>query len=106
MASQVAAGDHASCAVTTAGEVQCWGDDTFGQLGDGAQSATPAPVFVKGPGGTGKLSNVKKVAVAYGYACALTNDKNVFCWGHNDHGQLGDGTLVDRPYPVRVLGIP
>jgi alpha-tubulin suppressor-like RCC1 family protein len=103
---QVSVGDHATCAVDGNANVMCWGDDTYGQLGDGAKAASTTPVFVKGPGGAGKLSGVTKVAVAYGFACALTSDKSVWCWGHNDHGQLGDGTTTDRPYPVRVVGLP
>jgi alpha-tubulin suppressor-like RCC1 family protein len=102
-ATDVAVGEHASCAVTMNKEVVCWGDDTYGQLGDGAKQANATPQTVKGPNGVGTLGNVTSVALGYGFACALTTDKSVYCWGHNDRGQLGDGTTTDRQYPVRVL---
>ncbi len=38
--------------------------------------------------------------------CVLHRDRSVWCWGLNDHGQLGDGTLVDRDTPGRVTGLP
>lgn len=107
VANSVTVGERASCAVTGGNnEVVCWGDDNFGQLGDGNTVPSTTPVSVKGPGGVGKLSGVSGLALAYGFACALTIDKSVYCWGHNDHGQLGDGTKTDRPFPTRVLGLP
>ena len=44
-----------------------------------------------------------------GYAahtCALVEDGTVWCWGHNEHGALGDGTRYDRPRPAAVPGLP
>ncbi len=108
-ATSVAVGERATCAITSSGmpsPLVCWGDDTYGQLGDGTKQSTATPTPVKGPGGLGTLNDVKSVAVGYSFACALTGDKNVWCWGRNDHGQLGDGTTVDRPFPVRVTGLP
>lgn len=48
------------------------------------------PVKVQG------LANATQVATGEGHACALDKDGAVSCWGHNHHGQLGDGTTADR----------
>lgn len=103
IATDVAVGEHASCAITMTKDVVCWGDDSFGQLGDGAKLASSTPQPVKGPNGTGTFGNAAALALGYGFACALTTDASVWCWGRNDHGQLGDGTTKDRPFPVRVV---
>jgi alpha-tubulin suppressor-like RCC1 family protein len=90
---QVAAGDDTSCAVTAAGAVWCWGDDSDDQLGRGFDFSmySLVPVMVTG------LSSVtvKSVAVGKRFACAATTTGAVYCWGLNDHGQLGYSTLLD-----------
>ncbi|HUU92136.1 MAG TPA: hypothetical protein VM238_13115, partial [Phycisphaerae bacterium] len=54
-----------------------------------------------------KLRNVMftNVSAFYNHACALTNTGEVYCWGRNNYGQLGDGTTQNRPYAVKVLGL-
>ena len=49
-----------------------------------------------------ELPPATQLATGEGHACALDNAGNAFCWGHNHHGQLGDGTTTDSPKPVRV----
>ncbi len=105
-AASVGTNDGNSCAVTPTGEVWCWGFDDQGQLGDGTTTTTSTAVQVLGPNGKGVLTNVARVALGYTFACALKTDHTVWCWGNNDHGQLGDGTTLSNPYPVQVKGIP
>ncbi len=47
-------------------------------------------------------TKVLSVAAGADHTCALTEDKNVYCWGYNQYGQLGDGTTTDRLNPVKV----
>ena len=40
------------------------------------------------------------------HTCVIKGDGTLWCWGHNEHGQLGDGTTTNRPVPVQVAGLP
>ena len=52
----------------------------------------------------GALGQVQQIAVSHDFACALGTQGAIQCWGDNDHGQLGDGTLEPRPTPSAVRG--
>ncbi|EKD46593.1 MAG: hypothetical protein ACD_67C00157G0001, partial [uncultured bacterium] len=51
------------------------------------------------------LGATKQIATGGGNTCALKTDGTVYCWGNNNMGQLGDGTLLDRKLPLKVLGV-
>lgn len=121
---QVATGALSACAVTS-GTVKCWGDNTYGQLGNRTTtgSATPVDVYAdkdakpKSPSPCGGLWQpscvaavpaspiggkfVEKVSVGLTHACALA-DAKVYCWGDNSHGQLGDRSNTSSSMPVIV----
>ena len=102
----VAAGLWHSLAVKTDGTVWAWGDNLHGQLGDGTTAyGRDAPVQVKGPGGSGWLTEIQAVAGGYGHSIAVKTDGTVWAWGRNSKGELGDGTRTDSsPTPVQVKG--
>jgi alpha-tubulin suppressor-like RCC1 family protein len=91
-----AAGSAHSCAVTTSGEVSCWGNNGSGRLGDGTVASRPFPTKVK------YLSRVVAVAAGAAHTCALKADHTVVCWGSNTKGQLGDNSTTPRFTPVRA----
>lgn len=92
---QIALGAAHSCLVRASGAVECWGGNAWGQLGDGTTTPHAAPARVVGlPGGAAL------VAVGGAHTCARRLQGDVWCWGRNDEGQLGDGALVDRPSPA------
>ncbi|OYT93935.1 MAG: chromosome condensation regulator RCC1 [Burkholderiales bacterium PBB3] len=94
---QVAVGGSHSCALTKAGGVKCWGENTHGELGDGTVIHRAFPVDV-----TGLTSGVTAIAVGVYHSCAVTTAGVVKCWGYNSSRQLGDGTTTSRSVPVNV----
>ena len=95
-ASALEAGNAHTCALLEDGQVVCWGDNHYGQLGDGSTEDRPAPTPVAG------LTHVTALSAGEYFTCALLEDGHVMCFGRNDQGQLGDGTTEDRPKPTRV----
>jgi alpha-tubulin suppressor-like RCC1 family protein len=95
----VSAGFDHTCGVTTDERAFCWGRNQAGQLGDGTSTSRPTPGAVASGG-----RRFRQVRAGASHTCALTTFDVAFCWGHNEYGQLGDGTTTNRPLPVRVLG--
>jgi alpha-tubulin suppressor-like RCC1 family protein len=97
---ELAAGGDVTCAITSDRTLRCWGDNTFGEIGDGTNLPRYAPVPVSDLAG-----RVRGVAVGRWSTCAVTMAGKAYCWGRNDQGQLGDGTLINRASPVAVQGL-
>ncbi|MDR3578342.1 MAG: dockerin type I domain-containing protein [Oryzomonas sp.] len=90
----VAAGDEHSLALKSDGTVWAWGYNTYGQLGDTVlDTNTGAPIaFTEVPVKVTNLTNIKAIAAGTGFSMALDTSGNVWTWGRNDSGQLGNGT--------------
>ncbi len=99
-------GGFHSCARLSDGTVSCWGDNEYGQLGDATMESRVVPGAVVSANGSGSLSNVVTIKSGGDYSCALVTSGDVYCWGRNDYGQLGDGTTVNRVIPTKVIGLP
>ena len=95
----LAAGEEHTCAILADGSIQCWGGNLNGQLGHGAPSISPqiTPVSV-----IGLADKAIDLAAGSWHTCALLANGQVQCWGANNTGQLGNGSLDDRATPVTV----
>jgi alpha-tubulin suppressor-like RCC1 family protein len=93
-------GCHFHCiALKSDGTVVAWGDNSYGQLGDGTTTKRFSPVVVPG------LTGVVSVAAGGSHSLALKSDGTVMAWGANSVGQLGDGTTTQRNNPGSVPGL-
>ncbi|MBU6216323.1 MAG: RCC1 repeat-containing protein, partial [Acidobacteria bacterium] len=97
----ITAGAQHSCALLTDKTVSCWGNGLWGALGvgdaNGNSSFTPLAV-------TG-LTNVTAIVAGATHTCALRESGGVSCWGGNDSGQLGIGTLDWMAQPTSISGL-
>jgi alpha-tubulin suppressor-like RCC1 family protein len=100
---RVSVGRAHACARSTAGLAYCWGDNDWGQLGDGATVDRSSPAEVVGVTGSGVLAGVAAIVAGSRHTCALLDGGSAACWGRNLTGQLGDGTTTDRFVPTPVL---
>jgi alpha-tubulin suppressor-like RCC1 family protein len=91
-----------ACAMLLGGQVECWGDNSVGELGDGSLGGiSTTPVTVSGFTALGASISSENGASACGIDLAGTPQ----CWGWNTDGQLGNGSVADSPVPTTVLGL-
>ncbi len=102
----ISAGIDYTCALSTSGGIQCWGDNHSGRLGApttdmcGVTTCTSVPIDV-----TGLQSGIVEITTGRGHTCALTVLGAVKCWGRNQWGQLGNGTTSPSISPTDVSGL-
>jgi alpha-tubulin suppressor-like RCC1 family protein len=91
-----------TCAISSIGRAYCWGENEYGQLGDGTTTNRLIPTAVRMP------TRVTFTSIITGsiHTCALSTVKKAYCWGWNGDtnsgGQLGDGTNINRLIPTAV----
>ena len=96
---QVRAGGEHSCGLTEDRLAWCWGNNPFGQLGDGTVAARIKPVMVLGN------HRFQQFSAGGMHTCGVDREHRAWCWGRNEVGQVGDAsTLVRRRRPVAVAG--
>lgn len=96
-AGPVAAGGRHTCVIAAAGGAWCWGSNDRGQVGEGdAESGAGSPVRV------GASLAFAQITSGGTHTCAVTRGGEVYCWGDNERGQLGDGGGAARNTPTRT----
>lgn len=97
----ISTGLYFTCGLTTGGKAFCWGDNRFGQLGNGTIKDVKVPVAVLPPAGEQSLS-FSSISTGIDSTCGLTLIGKAYCWGGNEFGQLGNNTTVTANIPVEV----
>lgn len=100
--SQLSSGWFHTCALTPEGDIQCWGKNLEGELGNSSTVSRADPVPVSSLSGK---KAVRLVSAGGQSTCVVSNDNRVLCWGKNDLGQLGNGTFMGSLFPIGVLTI-
>ena len=124
---KVETGHIHSLALKQDGTIWSWGDNTQGEMGNGTISSikTTEPTQIeKGkyketqttqtPDGSTQttttekevtLNNIKDIAAGYYYNLAVDSEGQVYSWGYNGYGQLGDNTTESKSIPTRIEGL-
>lgn len=99
---EVSAQRRHTCVLTDNGEVECWGLNAFGRLGDGTLVNRGAPSKVIFPDGV-RITELSRGLSAH--TCGVDQDGAVWCWGLNTHGQLGTFDLRRTEVAVGARGL-
>ena len=99
-----ASGLYHTLALRSDGTVWACGYNDAGQLGDGTRTTRGSPVQVRDSAGTGYLRNITAIAAGENASFALTVDGEVWAWGQNAFGMLGNNSTTNSSTPVHVLG--
>ncbi len=86
-------------ALRSDGTVWTWGDNEYGELGDGTNVNSDVPVQVTG------LSGIAHINAAHKHGLAADGSGYVWAWGDNQFGELGNGTTTSSSIPVRVPSV-
>ncbi len=96
-ATDIITGNEHACALLEDKTVKCWGNNQYGQLGNGNFENSNSPVTVK------DLANVISLKAGAYHNCALLADGKVKCWGMNLYAQLGNRELINKNKPVYIV---
>lgn len=89
---KIEAGQMHACVLTTADEVFCWGESTYGQVGHGSVINQSIPISV--------FKNAKDLASGSVHSCAISQNNRLWCWGFNGTAQFGNGDSINSLVPV------
>lgn len=103
---KVSVGEGFTCAITKSDEsLYCWGINSYGQLARPVDNLNPnkpnpSPLKVEGIPGS-----IVEVSTGSGFACAVNSAANLYCWGKNTFGQLGNDTTTASSRPETVTAL-
>ena len=99
----VSAGVSFTTAIRRDGSLWAWGYNSSGQLGDGTTIDRHSPVKIMEDVVAVSSGGVVLSTHIRGHSLAIRTDGSLWAWGHNRGSQLGDGTWINRSYPVKIM---
>ncbi|HEU4720247.1 MAG TPA: hypothetical protein VFS59_02705 [Gemmatimonadaceae bacterium] len=102
----VTVGDSVACGIDAQSRAHCWGDNSYGEVGNGiaAPGTSVLPHLVTGP--LGGAATFTKIAAGSAHVCALDPTGLAYCWGKDSTYQLGggDSLAINSSTPIPVFG--
>ena len=98
----IVSGNNHSLVLTSDGRLLSWGNNTYGQLGDGTTNSTTTPNDITPFFNLVLNETIVDVSSGTDHVVATTSNNRIFCWGRNDQGQLGDNSIVDKYLPTDI----
>ncbi len=106
---QIFAGSSSTCAILNDNSLKCWGNNDYGQLGQGHKNTIGGNSNEMGdnlnPIDLGPSLYATSVSIGTSHTCAILNNLSVKCWGRNNYGQLGQGDNLDRGGDTNEMGV-
>lgn len=100
----ISVGERHGCGLDANGFASCWGDNSHGQIGDGTTNHAMVSGALRPTPVNGSL-RFRSIAAGDDFTCGVTQDFQLYCWGLNDLGQLGNGTTMPSLLP-RLVTLP
>ncbi len=101
----ISAGGEHTCANVDAQEGRrtfCWGRTGQGRLGADDTNDEPRPMPLPVVNAAGPLGDAFEIAAGNRHTCMIKEGDQIHCWGDNSHGQLGDGTIVEKRSAIQI----
>jgi alpha-tubulin suppressor-like RCC1 family protein len=92
-------GESHTVAIDYTGQVWSWGSNSYGRLGDNTVIARSTPVSI-----LGNKKTFCKINAGYSHTVTIDYTGQVWSWGYNNTGQLGDNSVTSKLTPVSILG--
>ena len=92
----ISANNHHTLAIKSDGTLWGWGNNEYGQLGDGTTISKNNPVKI------GSENKWVQIASGYNHSYGMKSDGTLWAWGNNYYGQLGDKTYIDKITPAKI----
>ncbi|MCF7924822.1 MAG: hypothetical protein K9L64_06955, partial [Candidatus Izimaplasma sp.] len=99
---QVSLGNSFSSAITSEGMLFTWGENSYGQLGDGTTISKSTPTEITSQFGLFPGETISQISLGDSFAIAITSEDRLFSWGYNGFGQLGDNTTTSKSTPTEI----
>ena len=98
---QIATGIHHTCALGSDAKAYCWGAGGSGRLGNNATADALTPVAVH-QGQIPAGITLTQIDPGEYHTCALGSNGKAYCWGYNNHGQIGNNSTTNALTPITV----